>query len=344
MLAAENPSRNLRKVSEIYDRIAFAGVGSTTSTTSCASLASATRTPRAYTYSRDDVDAQALANQYAQMLGQIFTHEMKPLEVEILVTAVGFERRGDRLFHIRYDGSVTDEDGFVALGGDADAIRERLSVADLSGMDLAGALKAAVDALAGPDRTLTPEELEVGVLDRHEGPLFPSARKGAWWAALSLLSDARLPLTRWSVASPYLWDRNRIRRDLHLTRPAAAQPGRGCPLPVPQGRELGSVVKRVSGQRRSSVSRRWLPPRVRHAECDSVGDVVVHDKAGERILDSCSTRPRNGCGTRASAATIYLFKNNTDSAGNSYGCHENYLTSRQRRLLALHRGPHSRSW
>lgn len=168
VLAAENPSRNLRKVSEIYDRIAFAGVGKYNEYDQLRIAGIRHADMKGYTYSRDDVDSQALANQYAQMLGQIFTHEMKPLEVEILVTAIGFEPDGDRLFHIRYDGSVTDEEGYAALGGDAEAIRERLSVADLSGMDLAGALKVAVDALAGPDRTLTPEELEVAVLDRQE--------------------------------------------------------------------------------------------------------------------------------------------------------------------------------
>ena len=173
VLAAENPSRNLRKVSEIYDRIAFAGVGKYNEYDQLRIAGIRHADMKGYTYSRDDVDSQALANQYAQMLGQIFTHEMKPLEVEILVTAIGFEPDGDRLFHIRYDGSVTDEEGYAALGGDAEAIRERLSDADLSGADLAGALNVAVDALAGPDRTFTPEELEVAVLDRQaEGRCF----------------------------------------------------------------------------------------------------------------------------------------------------------------------------
>jgi proteasome alpha subunit len=166
LLAAENPSRNLRKISEIYDRIAFAGVGKYNEYDQLRIAGIRHADMKGYTYSRDDVDSQALANQYAQMLGQIFTHEMKPLEVEILVAAIGFETDGDRLFHIRYDGSVTDEDVFAALGGDAETIRERLGASDLADLDEAGALQAAVAALSDPDRSLEAEELEVAVLDR----------------------------------------------------------------------------------------------------------------------------------------------------------------------------------
>jgi proteasome alpha subunit len=166
VLCAENPSRNLRKISEIYDRIAFAGVGRYNEYDQLRIAGIRHADLKGYTYSRDDVDSQALANQYAQMLGQIFTHEMKPLEVEILVVAVGHVSDGDRLFHIRYDGSVTDEDVYVALGGDAETIRQRLKSAELAGLDLAGATKAAVAALAGPDRTLDAGEIEAAVLDR----------------------------------------------------------------------------------------------------------------------------------------------------------------------------------
>ncbi len=166
LLVAENPSRNLRKISEIYDRIAFAGVGRYNEYDQLRIAGIRHADTKGYTYSRDDVDSQALANQYAQMLGQIFTNEMKPLEVEILVASVGVDHEGDRLFHIRYDGSVTDEDRFAAVGGDAEAIRERLAEANLEGLDISGALKAAATALSGPERTFTAEELEVAALDR----------------------------------------------------------------------------------------------------------------------------------------------------------------------------------
>ena len=166
ILVAENPSRNLRKVSEIYDRIAFAGVGKYNEYDQLRIAGIRAADMRGYTYSRDDVDAQTLANQYAQMMGQVFTHDVKPMEVEILVASVGATIEDDRLFHIRYDGSVTDEDGFAALGGDADRVREGLKGKDTSGMDFSGALKLAVEALSS-DSTLTAEQLEVGVLDRH---------------------------------------------------------------------------------------------------------------------------------------------------------------------------------
>ncbi len=168
VLCAENPSRNLRKISEIYDRIGFAGVGRYNEYDQLRIAGIRHADVKGYTYSRDDVDSQALANQYAQMLGQIFTHETKPLEVEILVVAVGFDREGDRLFHIRFDGSVTDETGFAVLGGEADPIRERLSAAFRDDLDEAAALQAAVSALAGDERSLGAEELEVAVLDRLE--------------------------------------------------------------------------------------------------------------------------------------------------------------------------------
>ena len=179
MLCAENPSRNLRKISEIYDRIAFAGVGKYNEYDQLRIAGVRHADLKGYTYSRDDVDSQALANQYAQMLGQIFTHEMKPLEVEILVAAVGYEHDGDRLFHIRYDGSVTDEDGFAALGGEAEAIRERLEAADTSNLDAGGALTLAVSALAGPDRSIETDLLEVAILDRlDEGRCFRRLENG----------------------------------------------------------------------------------------------------------------------------------------------------------------------
>lgn len=179
VLVAENPSRNLRKISEIYDRIAFAGVGKYNEYDQLRIAGIRHADLKGYTYSRDDVDSQALANQYAQMLGQIFTHEMKPLEVEILVAAVGFEAEGNRLFHIRYDGSVTDEDGFAALGGEADAIRERLATGYADALSLSDAMKLATSALSGPDRTIADDQLEVAVLDRlDEGRCFRRLENG----------------------------------------------------------------------------------------------------------------------------------------------------------------------
>lgn len=165
VLCAENPSRNLRKISEIYDRIAFGGVGKYNEYDQLRIAGIRAADIRGYTYSRDDVDAQTLANQYAQMMGQIFTHDVKPMEVEILVASVGADPDSDRLFHIRYDGSVSDEDGFAALGGEAEQIRLKLKETDTREMGFAAALRVAVDALSD-EESLTPEMLEVGVLER----------------------------------------------------------------------------------------------------------------------------------------------------------------------------------
>ncbi|HEX9259426.1 MAG TPA: proteasome subunit alpha [Acidimicrobiales bacterium] len=168
LLVAENPSATLRKVSEIYDRIAFAGVGKYNEFDQLRVAGVRAADIKGYQYSRDDVDARSLANQYAQILGQIFTHEMKPLEVEILVAEVGAEADGDQLFHILYDGTVMDEDHTSVLGGDADAIGERLDAGWQPGLDLAAAIRVAHGALAGA-RELSPNELEVAVLGRANG-------------------------------------------------------------------------------------------------------------------------------------------------------------------------------
>jgi len=169
LIAAENSSATLHKVSEIYDRIAFAGVGKYNEFDQLRIAGVRHADLKGFQFSREDVDARSLANAYAQMLGQIFTHEMKPMEVEILVAEVGLDVDSDQVFHILYDGSVVDEDRYSVIGGDAEAIGTRLESAYQPGLDLAGALNAAVSALAGPERDLTAAELEVAVLARGNG-------------------------------------------------------------------------------------------------------------------------------------------------------------------------------
>jgi proteasome alpha subunit len=169
LICAENSSSTLRKVSEIYDRIAFAGAGKYNEYDRLRIAGVRHADLKGYSFSREDVDAQSLANAYAQMLGDVFTHEVKPMEVEIVVAEVGAGPEGDRLFHILYDGTVVDEEGFTVLGGEADAIGERLKETYEAGLLLDAALQAAVNALAGPGRTLTPAELEVAVLARGDG-------------------------------------------------------------------------------------------------------------------------------------------------------------------------------
>lgn len=168
VLVAENPSRTLYKTSEIYDRIAFAAVGKYNEFQMLKIAGVRLADLKGFQYSREDVSARGLANAYAQTLGQVFTHEMKPYEVEILVAEVGAHAGQDQLFHILYDGTVMDEDRFTVLGGEAETIATRLGAAWSEGLDLSAALGAAVDALAGPDRHLTPDDLEVAVLERTD--------------------------------------------------------------------------------------------------------------------------------------------------------------------------------
>ncbi len=168
-IVAENPSETLRKVSEIYDRIAFAGVGKYNEFDQLRVAGIRAADLKGFQYSRDDVDARTLANQYAQILGNIFTHEMKPMEVEILVAEVGLEPSGDQMFHILYDGTVMDQRDTAVLGGDAEAISARLAEGFADGLELAGAVRLGVSSLAGPDRELPPTELEIGALSRGNG-------------------------------------------------------------------------------------------------------------------------------------------------------------------------------
>ena len=169
LICAENTSATLRKISEIYDRIAFAGAGRYNEYDRLRIAGVRHADLKGYSFSREDVDAQGLANAYAQMLGDVFTHEVKPMEVEILVAEVGEQSDKDRLYHILYDGTVVDESGFTVLGGEAETISERLRQTYQEGLGAAEALQAAVSALAGPDRRLAPDELEVALLTRNGG-------------------------------------------------------------------------------------------------------------------------------------------------------------------------------
>jgi proteasome alpha subunit len=176
LFMAENPSATLYKVSEIYDRIAFAGVGKFNEFEQLRIGGIRMADVKGYSYSREDVTAKALANAYSQTLGNIFTSEIKPYECEILVGSVGDETRHNELFHILFDGSVTDRTGWVAMGGQSDALNEYLGqhypADDYPGgaPDLAAAIRLGHDALERTEeRDLPAENLEVAVLDRTRG-------------------------------------------------------------------------------------------------------------------------------------------------------------------------------
>jgi proteasome alpha subunit len=169
---AENPSRALHKISEIYDRIAFAAVGKYNEFENLRVAGVRYADLRGYSYDRSDVTARGLANAYAQTLGTVFTQESKPYEVEIVVAEVGTTPGTDQVYRLTYDGSVADEHGFVAMGGGAEQIEAGLQERWREGLNLSQALALAVDLLGadpagGASRALQPEQLEVAVLDRH---------------------------------------------------------------------------------------------------------------------------------------------------------------------------------
>jgi len=169
LFIAENPSSTLHKISEIYDRIAFAGVGKYSEFEDLRIAGIRLADLRGYSYGREDVKARDLANAYSQALSTIFTQQMKPYEVEILVGEVNGEVDGTSIYHVLFDGSVTDEHGFVAIGGHADELTEELKERYIAGWDLATAVKTAVQVLGAPDtRTIAHDHIESGVLERSQ--------------------------------------------------------------------------------------------------------------------------------------------------------------------------------
>lgn len=164
LMVAENPSASLNKISEIYDRIAFAGVGKYNEFDRLREAGIRWADGTGFTYSREDVEARALANYYAQHIGDMFTEGQKPLEVEVLVAQLGTALRPTKLYRIAYEGTISDEARFAVLGGDAETIKTRFSAAesDLEPLDVT--LRNAVAALAGPERTIDVADLEVCVL------------------------------------------------------------------------------------------------------------------------------------------------------------------------------------
>ena len=174
LMVAENGSTALHKVSEIYDRIAFAAVGKYNEFENLRVAGVRLADLRGYSYDRRDVTGRALANAYAQTLGTIFTQESKPYEVEIVVAEVGDTAEGDQMYRLTYDGSVFDERTFVVMGGMSEPISAIMRDAYVDRIALDEGLRLAVRALAeaGPDgekRTLTATQLEVAVLDRTRG-------------------------------------------------------------------------------------------------------------------------------------------------------------------------------
>ena len=170
LFVAPNPSRALHKISEIYDRIAFAAVGRYNEYENLRKAGVTYADITGYQFDRRDVTARGIANWYAQQLGTIFTESTKPFEVEIIVAEAGESASSDQIYRITFDGSVADEHGFAAIGGQADQVSTALKERYTDGMPLADAFRAALAALAAPGNGERPDtsgsQLEVAVLDR----------------------------------------------------------------------------------------------------------------------------------------------------------------------------------
>jgi proteasome alpha subunit len=170
LLVAPNPSTALHKISEIYDRIAFAAVGRYNEYENLRKAGVRYADMTGFQYDRQDVTARGLANWYAQILGAIFTDSNKPFEVEIVVAEVGSSPADDQIYRITFDGSVNDEHGYVAIGGQSDQLAVVLKERYEDNLPLARALTVAIAGIAGQQNGDRPEvtasQLEVAVLDR----------------------------------------------------------------------------------------------------------------------------------------------------------------------------------
>jgi proteasome alpha subunit len=170
LFVSENPSQALHKVSEIYDRIAFAAVGRYNEFENLRIAGVRLADMRGYAYDRRDVTGRGLANAYAQTLGTIFSSGgEKPYEVEIFVAEIGDAAAADQLYRLTYDGQVADEHGYAVMGGAADVVASYLKERYVEGAELTDALRLAVAALGhtdGSDRVIPVDDLEVAVLDR----------------------------------------------------------------------------------------------------------------------------------------------------------------------------------
>jgi proteasome alpha subunit len=171
VFVAENPSRSLHKISEIYDRIAFAAVGKYNEFENLRIGGVRYADLRGFTYDRADVTARGLANVYAQTLGTIFSSAAeKPYEVELIVAEVGAGPEDDQIYRLPHDGSIVDEHGSLAVGGNSDQINSYLEQRHRDDMTLAEAVKLGKESLArdnnGSEREVTADQLEVALLDR----------------------------------------------------------------------------------------------------------------------------------------------------------------------------------
>ena len=167
LLVAENPSRSLNKISEIYDRIAFAGAGKFSEYESLRKAGIKHADIKGYAYGREDVTAKSLANAYSQTIGDIFSQAVKPLEVEILLAQINDDRENE-IYRISFDGTLTDERGYTAIGGRSDEIKRFLKESYREGMSIKDALKLSSEAIGQVNNyEVAVDNLETALLDRN---------------------------------------------------------------------------------------------------------------------------------------------------------------------------------
>jgi proteasome alpha subunit len=172
LLMAENPS-TLSKIGEIYDRVAFAGVGKFSEFDQLRKIGVRYADVKGYSYSREDVRAKALANAYSQAVGDVFTRELKPLEVEVVVAEVGDDKLAghekNAIYRIQFDGSISDHEGFCVIGGAAEDMIAFLQGQYREGLPLGEAMQLGRNALqraADGEPLVAPRNLEVCLLER----------------------------------------------------------------------------------------------------------------------------------------------------------------------------------
>lgn len=175
LFVAENPSRSLQKISEVYDRVGFAAAGKFNEFDNLRRVGIQWADTRGYAYDRRDVTGRQLANAYAQALGSIFTEQAKPYEVELCVAEVAHhgESKPPELYRITYDGSINDEQHFVVMGGTTEPITTALKESYAENADLRDALGIAIAALRagsadssnGDAPTLGVASIEAAILD-----------------------------------------------------------------------------------------------------------------------------------------------------------------------------------
>ena len=343
LFVAETPSRSLHK-HEIYDRIAFAAVGKYNEFENLRVAGVRLADLRGYSFDRADVTGRA--NMCTPRPSARSSPRPKPYEVEIVVAEVGRAVADDEIYRLTYDGSVAQETAFAVMGGSADQIHRHVADHYTADMSLPEALRLAVDALGrdnggGEPRQLTAESLEVAILDRDR------PRRRFRRVATPELDDLLAARRRhehvvWPDGPPHLRPRGRVRRHVHVPRPATA-------FPDEVARYLFRRV--VTWGRSSNVflsngARLYLDvgshPEYATPECDlDHRSGHARQSRGEcwrGLLVDAEKRLRE----EGIAGDVYLFKNNTDSAGNSYGCHENYL--RRPAHAVLSPSDVSRSW